>query len=294
MMKLENIISWLITVEELAETTYSAASSYYEKVDAEFADFLRAMSNDEKSHYNILTEAKQIIVQNDDVILSEILIDKDTMERISAPILKMKSTLESGVPLIEKDILCQIISSEYSEWNDIFLYVLDKCQANYPRFQFLAAIIHEHEKRIQAFLAQAQVKYPALDLNCDLPPVWDETILVVDDMAPLRKIWDRVFSKQFKVSTAENGLEALEAVDRQFFNVIISDLNMPIMDGITFFNNALKNNPTIFNRFIFCTAYPHADITKLCTQYGIPLLQKPVSITDMIHAVHLICKREIR
>jgi len=42
----------------------------------------------------------------------------------------------------------------------------------------------------------------------------------------------------FEVLEAQNGQEALQRVDGQNFDLIITDLNMPVMDGITFIRKA--------------------------------------------------------
>jgi len=57
---------------------------------------------------------------------------------------------------------------------------------------------------------------------------------VVNDNFPLLKMLADMLEDFFDVETANNGLEALDVVlakPRNFFDVIVLDLNMPIMDG---------------------------------------------------------------
>lgn len=68
-------------------------------------------------------------------------------------------------------------------------------------------------------------------------------ILVVDDCATTRKLLTLYLkSKGYEVVTAENGLDALEKVGKESVNLVLSDLNMPYMDGIELVRN-LRANP---------------------------------------------------
>ncbi|HEY2732666.1 MAG TPA: response regulator [Polyangiales bacterium] len=63
-------------------------------------------------------------------------------------------------------------------------------------------------------------------------------VLTVDDSVSLRKlVANTLAAAGHKVVEASNGAEALNAVKAQTFNLIISDLNMPVMDGLTFIKN---------------------------------------------------------
>jgi len=58
------------------------------------------------------------------------------------------------------------------------------------------------------------------------------SILVVDDSAVARAKLKKLFEGHgYIVATANDGLEALETIGKQRFNVILTDLEMPNMDG---------------------------------------------------------------
>ena len=60
-------------------------------------------------------------------------------------------------------------------------------------------------------------------------------ILIVDDDATTRKILGLYLkARGYEVAYAENGLEGIEKLGLENPNLIISDLNMPYMDGIEF------------------------------------------------------------
>lgn len=63
-------------------------------------------------------------------------------------------------------------------------------------------------------------------------------ILIVDDCQTTRKLLSLYLkSAGFEVVTAENGIDALEKIGRDNINLVLSDLNMPFMDGIELVKN---------------------------------------------------------
>ena len=77
-------------------------------------------------------------------------------------------------------------------------------------------------------------------------------ILIVDDFATMRRIF-KTNLRQFGFNNfleAENGLQALEVLKKNEVDLIISDWNMPSMDGLEFLkavrgDKSLKNIPFI-------------------------------------------------
>ncbi len=79
-------------------------------------------------------------------------------------------------------------------------------------------------------------------------------VLIVDDSAAIRKILHRVLIQAEiplgKVHEAGDGLDALEKLKTETVGLILSDINMPNMDGIEFLgklkeNAALKSVPIV-------------------------------------------------
>jgi len=67
-------------------------------------------------------------------------------------------------------------------------------------------------------------------------------ILVVDDDPTTRKVLSLYLkAKGYEVVTAENGLDAQEKLGTNTVNLIMSDINMPFMDGIEFVKNVRAN-----------------------------------------------------
>jgi two-component system, chemotaxis family, chemotaxis protein CheY len=71
-------------------------------------------------------------------------------------------------------------------------------------------------------------------------------VLIVDDSAAIRKILRRVLQQAElpigQVYEAGDGLEALESLKKQKVQLILSDINMPNMDGIQFLGKVKAND----------------------------------------------------
>lgn len=58
-------------------------------------------------------------------------------------------------------------------------------------------------------------------------------ILIADDGLVMRTVISRKLEeKAYKVTTAANGQEALDAIDKDTFDLVILDIHMPVMDGL--------------------------------------------------------------
>ena len=60
-------------------------------------------------------------------------------------------------------------------------------------------------------------------------------ILIAEDDRELRRLFAHVLIKNgYSVKEVSNGQEALDAIDTEYFDMIISDIMMPVMDGYEF------------------------------------------------------------
>ena len=120
-------------------------------------------------------------------------------------------------------------------------------------------------------------------------------ILVVDDSELIRKDFRILFEKykEFLFIGAENGQEALEILKiNKNISLIVSDIEMPVMDGLTFIKKVtscqeLKHIPIIFH-----TTDMSPKIQKLAKELGAKAwLPKPFKEETMIsiirHALRL-------
>ncbi|MBV4356103.1 ATP-binding protein [Pinibacter aurantiacus] len=68
-------------------------------------------------------------------------------------------------------------------------------------------------------------------------------VLVVDDNSDMRDYVGRLLNKEYEVVTAENGKDALGKIYHQRPDLILSDIMMPVMDGIELLH-AVKGSPS--------------------------------------------------
>lgn len=69
-----------------------------------------------------------------------------------------------------------------------------------------------------------------------------DKMLVIDDSNVIRQYFHDLFDDRFTVLEAENGKEALELLKEQRVDIILLDVAMPVMDGITFLEHRCNND----------------------------------------------------
>ena len=125
------------------------------------------------------------------------------------------------------------------------------------------ALVAVHGEKIRALgqglpaiLDDAQAKLlrqqsAAQDVQAGRPVVQAPLIMVVDDSITVRRVTQRLLQREgFRVSTAVDGLQALEKLQDELPDVILSDIEMPRMDGFDLLRNIrsserLKDLPVI-------------------------------------------------
>lgn len=85
-------------------------------------------------------------------------------------------------------------------------------------------------------------------------------VLYIDDASSMRKLVELVLSKEFNLTMATNGQEGYEAVQKDTFDVIISDINMPVMNGLTLLEKIRAYEPTKFTPVLMMTTEASAEM----------------------------------
>ncbi len=85
----------------------------------------------------------------------------------------------------------------------------------------------------------------------DKPMIFQERILVVDDDKNITDMLVSILEQEGIVEYASNGEEALNILDEDYCAAIITDVDMPVMNGIEFYNRAVQMYPNIGERFLF-------------------------------------------
>lgn len=123
----------------------------------------------------------------------------------------------------------------------------------------------------------------------------DKTILNADD-SPMQAIMMRRTLTQagFQVVTVKNGLEALECLKKQHIDLIISDVNMPKMDGYEFCRN-VKNDPQLCQiPIILCTTLSDPnDLIKGIEVGASNYITKPWNDENLLFLVNDLLKARV-
>jgi len=119
-------------------------------------------------------------------------------------------------------------------------------------------------------------------------------VLVVDDDARLRQIVKRSMAGIDLVCVeASNGREALSLARSERPDVILCDVDMPVMDGIAVFKELQKNRGTASIPFIFLTSLDDRDSVRRGMEMGAEdYLPKPVSVQELQAAVQTRLKKK--
>lgn len=109
-------------------------------------------------------------------------------------------------------------------------------------------------------------------------------ILIIDDEPELVEILSIALNGAHEVITAYNGKDGLDLALAQNPDLIISDINMPQMDGLTMLEK-LRN--TGFKKpLIFVTAYSDVEKIKKAWKLGaFDFLNKPIDLPSVINLV---------
>lgn len=92
-------------------------------------------------------------------------------------------------------------------------------------------------------------------------------LLIVDDEQDIRDMLCRHFRYLgYEVATAKDGLDALETLKERKFDIVVSDIAMPNLDGTQLLKRIRTDYPMV--RTIMITAYVTLDNALACIRYG--------------------------
>jgi len=92
-------------------------------------------------------------------------------------------------------------------------------------------------------------------------------LLIVDDEKEIRDSLARRYKLNgYKIFTAENGKAALDILYKEKINIVISDIIMPIMNGVDLMKEIRTEFPMI--KVIMITGYVTLENALACYRYG--------------------------
>lgn len=115
--------------------------------------------------------------------------------------------------------------------------------------------------------------------------VRQQRLLVVDDEPAVRTLWVRVLARRgYQVDAVDNGLEALQQLASAQYDVVLTDLNMPQLDGLGLLQHIRSQYPDI--AVIVITAFASLDTARQALRLGaFDYLTKPLDINELERTV---------
>jgi CheY-like chemotaxis protein len=113
-------------------------------------------------------------------------------------------------------------------------------------------------------------------------------ILLAEDNAYNQKLATLLLKQMgYKADLASNGLEAIQAVERQHYDVILMDVQMPEMDGLEATRKICARwSPAERPQIIAMTANAMQGDREMCLQAGMDdYLSKPIRVNELAGAL---------
>ena len=120
-------------------------------------------------------------------------------------------------------------------------------------------------------------------------------ILIVEDNIEMNQFLHRILSDHYNCHCCFDGVEALQAVQKNTFDLIISDVMMPKMDGFEFREKLLKLEKQTFIPFIFLTAKDYLDDKLKGFNMAIDdYITKPFVKSELLARIHNILEKKLQ
>jgi signal transduction histidine kinase/CheY-like chemotaxis protein len=108
-------------------------------------------------------------------------------------------------------------------------------------------------------------------------------LVVEDEVALGAAVAEALADAGFSVERASDGLEALDRVRAQAFDLIVCDLKMPRLDGSAFYREVVGLDPSIARRILFVTGdVAGTEAERFLEDSGCRWLPKPFRLRDLL------------
>ena len=123
-------------------------------------------------------------------------------------------------------------------------------------------------------------------------------IVVVEDEIRIREgicnLIEKMFPNHQVIGSAENGEEGLKLILQENPDLIITDVRMPLMDGLTMLSLAYQNERKIKSKAIVLSAYAEFSYAQQAMRWGVSeYLIKPLVVGELVQAIKNIEKQNI-
>lgn len=114
----------------------------------------------------------------------------------------------------------------------------------------------------------------------------NKKVLIVDDNALNRKVFENIVGHSYLFDVAVNGLEAIDKIKKEHFDIILMDIQMPKLDGISTLKIIKEDNLTS-SPIIAISAYSSQSDRDCFLSTGFDeFMAKPVKPKDLLESIY--------
>lgn len=123
---------------------------------------------------------------------------------------------------------------------------------------------------------------------CEMQAVGIRILVVDDDLYARQAMTERLRSRGYQVTGAEDGLQALHHLQRERFSLVITDIQMPRMDGVALLREITRND---YAPVIVQTTLVDSYLQEVLRRAGASgVLVKGESETEIVRLVEALCR----
>jgi len=281
----------LMQIEDSAAVFYHVMAEYFQDHAALAAD-LERFSEEEESHGQIMAIVADCLENTEEMpCVLEMNPSDKFLIRIAIENCIAKAR-EGSLSL--QELGEAIVGIEFSEWNSLFFCMVNSLKDVVHECKLAAIKLQGHIRGIQLFLQQLPLERPVLARLKNLPSLWIENILVIDDDPSIASFLKSLLRPIGDVDIACDGREALDKIQQKYYALIISDIRMPRVDGIELYRQLSRLFPSIGRRFVFFSAGLSEEHLSFVSNNSLRLIEKPAVVKDILdnatavlHANHI-------
>lgn len=116
-------------------------------------------------------------------------------------------------------------------------------------------------------------------------------VMIVDDVEGVRRMLTYALEDDYNISQASNGLEAVQLAETEHPDVIVMDLDMPIMDGVEA-TRRIKSTPHLSHiKVLAVSGQNNSEKSRLVKDNCDAFIEKPFEVSDLVEAVRILALR---
>ena len=264
-------------IDEAIQLELYAAEIYYIFATAipEDANFWATLAWEEKNHASVLRTGKEVLIPMDKFppeILPNVI---QTITDTNLWLNSLKEKFAENKPDRET-AFATAIKIESSAGEQHFQRVMEN-----PSDSRIVKILQElceddlhHLSRVREYMNAGGKQEKVSDDE-------KKKILIVINDDSVAKLLQTILEPEGQIDIAGNGKDGLQKVKENDYSLIVSAIEMPIVDGVEFYYEAKGLYPGLHERFLFFTGSPSSERISFFQNENVKYLVKPATISKI-------------